>query len=263
MRDLLGSGLVAEAAAHHMNGGGGRIRAQIALDAAARLGLDTTTALSCAAASELLHNASLVHDDVQDADKTRRNRPTVWQKFNVATAICVGDLMMSAAYASLAAHPDPARALKIMHDAISRTTQGQSEDLRARAGSLREYKSIAMAKSGPLLALPMRLALSAAGAPGDQTAKAIGARLAIAYQVLDDIKDREADLAIGSVNICLILEANGASSIEAACEARREAREALQEMRILAAQLPAGSGQAYCNLADQMDRALQELLDAA
>lgn len=263
MRDLLGSGPVADAAAYHLNGGGGRIRARLALDAAAGLDLDNTAALSCAAGSELLHNASLVHDDVQEADEMRRNRPAVWQKFNVATAICVGDLMISAAYGSLAAHPNPARAIKIMHDAITQTAQGQSEDLRACAGSLEEYRSIASAKTGPLLSLPVSLALSAAGAPGDETATAIGVRLAIAYQMLDDIEDREADIAAGSVNICRILETECASSIQAVNQARCEARAALKDSRRLAAKLPAGAGLAYCNLVDRLDSAFQELSHAA
>jgi geranylgeranyl diphosphate synthase type II len=263
MRDMLGHGPVADAAAYHLDTGGARVRSRLACDAAAALALTPAVATACAAAVELLHNASLVHDDVQEQDDTRRGRPAVWRKFGPAAAICVGDLMISAAYASLAAHPDPARAIARMHDAIASTARGQTQDLQASPTDVVGYRSIAAAKTGPLLALPVQLALCAAGAHGEDIAETVGARFAVAYQALDDIADRDADLAAGRINICTIFEAHGASPAQAAQHARALARSALDDACTHAAWLPAGVDRAYRNLADRLDSALTEVSDAA
>ena len=263
MRDLLGHGPVAEAAAYHLDTGGARVRARLAWDAATELAMTPVVATACAAAVELLHNASLVPDDLQERDETRRGRPAVWRKFGPAAAICVGDLMISAAYASLAAHPDPARAMSLMHDAVAHTARGQALDLRACPTDIAGYRAIAAAKTGPLLALPVRLALCAAGARGDEIAETVGARLAVAYQALDDIADRDADIAAGRVNICAIHEAHGASRAQADHQVRALARSALDDASICASRLPAGVDRAYRNLADRLASALTEVSDAA
>ena len=76
--------------------GGGRVRAKLGLEAAEILNLDDPGRLACACGPELLHNASLVHDDLQDRDETRRGHPAVWRRFGPAAAISIGDLMISA-----------------------------------------------------------------------------------------------------------------------------------------------------------------------
>lgn len=263
MRDLLGHGPVADAAAYHLDTGGARVRARLAWDAATELGLTQVVATACAAAVELVHNASLVHDDLQERDETRRGRPAVWRKFGPAAAICVGDLMISAAYASLAAHPHPARAISLMHDAVAYTARGQSMDLQAHPTDIAGYRAIAAAKTGPLLALPVRLALCAAGASGDAIAQTVGASLAIAYQTLDDIADRDADIAAARVNICAIYETLGSSPVAAARQASAEAQSAMDDACAHAMRLPAGVDRAYRNLADRLVGALTEISDAA
>lgn len=263
MRDLLGGGPVALAARYHLDGGGSRARASLALDAAAALGLGDAAATSCACAVELLHNASLVHDDLQERDATRRGRPALWRKFDAATAICAGDLMISAAFAALARHPDPQRALTIMHQSVAKTAHGQVDDAAALTASLSDYHALAGAKTGPLLALPVRLVLCAARAAGDEIAADIGRKLSVAYQVLDDLTDVDDDRAAARVNTCVLLETSGQSSLNAAMIARYQAQRALQAVRRLADRLPHNAGIAFCNLADRLDSALMELADAA
>ena len=263
MRNLLGGGPVAFAAQYHLDGGGSRTRAILALDAGAALGLDPSVAASCASAAELLHNASLVHDDLQEHDALRRGRAALWRRFDAAAAICSGDLMISAAFASLAAHPNPADALMLMHKAIAETARGQSDDLRASCASLTDYRALAAAKTGPLLALPVRLALCAAKVSGDAVAAEAGGQLAIAYQTLDDLADRDADCAAGRINICVLLEAGGLTQSEAAKRARSDAQDALTAARRLAVRLPNTAGIAFCNLADRLDSALTEFSHAA
>ncbi len=88
-------GGVGEFAKFHFETGGKRLRARLALEAvhALTLNFSASKAVGWAAACELLHNASLVHDDIQDGDRVRRGKPTVWVRCGVAQAINVGDLM--------------------------------------------------------------------------------------------------------------------------------------------------------------------------
>lgn len=263
MRLLLGHGPVADAVAYHLESGGARTRARLALKASAVLGIDQSAALSCASASELLHNASLVHDDVQEGDALRRGKPALWRKFGLATAVSAGDLMISSAFAGLATHPDPATALGLLHDAVAQTVLGQAIDLEAGATSVDEYIKLASAKTGPLLALPVRLALSAAGQGGDRLARDTGYAIAVAYQVRDDLADRDADRAGGRINLCALLEARGLTPYQAFETACHEGSGALRKARRLAALLPGNSGRAFCNLADQLESAFMEISHAA
>ena len=190
---LCGTGPVAAGVQYHLETGGGRVRAKLGLEAGEILDLDDQVALACACGPELLHNASLVHDDLQDRDETRRGHPAVWRRFGPAAAISIGDLMVSAAYAALASHPDPARAILLAHDALSRTARGQAKRPAARGASVEAYRAMVADKTGALIALPVRLALAARQLNGDALAVACGDALAFAYQALDDIADREAD----------------------------------------------------------------------
>ena len=263
MRALLGAGPVAEAAIYQLENGGSRTRARLALDAASGLGLDTESAVACAASVELLHNASLIHDDLQEGDVSRRGRPAVWRRFDAAVAICAGDLLISAGFACLGRHPVPATAIALAHAAVASTAHGQVGDLRTPPATIADYRVLAGAKTGPLLALPVRLALSGASVPGDAVAAQLGGWLAVAYQALDDLNDLEADRRMGRANLCMLLEASGFGPAAANAMARNEARAALTCARSLASGLPLGAGRAFCNLADRLDSNLTEISHAA
>ena len=256
---LCGAGPVVEAVRYHLSAGGGRVRARLGLDAARTLGLSDKAAEACACGPELLHNASLVHDDLQDEDSVRRGHPAVWQRFGPAAAVSVGDVMISAAFASAAGHPNPSRAISLMHEAVTRTARGQARDLLKPRPDLASYRDLVSEKTGPLFALPVRLALAAADADGDAVAAEIGDTLAIAYQVLDDIRDLDADLDAGRLNIINVLEP-GVCGIS---QALAVAREALQSVHARAAELPDESGTPFCNLAVWMDSAMTEHANAA
>jgi len=254
---------VAAAARYHLSAGGGRVRAQMGLDAAHALGLSQTAALCCATAPELLHNASLVHDDLQDGDTTRRGKPTVWSIYGRDVAISTGDLLISAAYLAIANHPRTGAAICAMHDAIAITISGQAWACNAKIPSSQDCAAIATQKSGPLLALPIRLALIAADAPGEDAAIRVGHSLAIAYQTIDDLADRTADLLAGSTNICLSLEAEGYEFGEAQFIARRRALAALTTARTDLRDIPQGAGAPFLTLANRLEDQLKELADAA
>ena len=135
MREMLGDGTAASHACRHLDAGGNRVRARLALDTARILGLPETPSIAVAAASELLHNASLVHDDLQDGDTTRRGATCalgpLWRRFrHYAPGICCYPL----AYAALvsAATSRTGRVVAVMHEAVAATIAGQVDDLFRR-----------------------------------------------------------------------------------------------------------------------------------
>ena len=76
----------------HIKTGGKRLRAKLTLQLANVFNIDLQNAFHWAMAVELLHNATLIHDDVQDGDEVRRNKPTTWVTYGVPQAINAGDL---------------------------------------------------------------------------------------------------------------------------------------------------------------------------
>jgi|694.fasta_scaffold32973_6 geranylgeranyl pyrophosphate synthase len=247
MIDLVreGSGEAGRAAAFHLAAGGSRVRARLALDAARALALRDRDAIAIAATCELLHNASLVHDDLQDRDVVRRGQDAVWRRYGAAAAICVGDLLLSAAYAALARTGPAAAALIVrMHQRVAAVISGQCHDiaLQGRAiASLETYEQVARAKSGPLLILPTELALALAGHE-DAIPNAVeaGALFAVGYQIADDLEDVQRDALTEELNIVAVLAAAGETQPQA--RARDLAVVRFGQAHAAATVLPCGCG---------------------
>jgi geranylgeranyl diphosphate synthase type I len=112
---------------------GKRFRPLLCLFAAESVGGRWTDAVTAAAAIELLHNFSLIHDDIEDHDPSRRHRPTVWKLWGEPQAINVGDAVFAEATRTvLASHPDPAVCLEVARrfsDCVLRLTEGQYMDM--------------------------------------------------------------------------------------------------------------------------------------
>ena len=89
----------------HLASGGSRTRAVLALAAGHSQSLEKIARLSIATSVELLHQASLIHDDVQDEDSTRRGQAAVWTVAGKSSAICLGDDLIGAAFEELAQLP--------------------------------------------------------------------------------------------------------------------------------------------------------------
>jgi geranylgeranyl pyrophosphate synthase len=236
------------AAAYHLGSGGQRVRGRLALSAGLALGLSKPDALCIAAAAELLHNASLVHDDLQDRDAQRHGQSAVWVKFGANVAVCTGDLMISAAYAALCGitqlHKLPAL-LGLVHERVASAIAGQCADLSAVAGSvadLASYRRIALAKSGALLSLPLELALLASGyGAWAEHARDAAWAFSVGYQMVDDLADVEGDSQSGALNIVLVLRHAGFGA-GAQAQARRCGLEHLDRAIALAEELPRESG---------------------
>lgn len=243
--------MIAQAAHHHLGSGGGRARAKLALQSAQALRLPFETSRAISAACELLHNASLVHDDLQDGDTDRRGNLAVWKKFGSNTAICLGDLMVSAAYAAIASAPADQLPEMIthMHRRVSDVIGGQHADLESDCTTIVEYNEVARLKSGPLLGLPVELTLIAANRAVDlPAAMAASDAIAIAYQTTDDISDTERDFEAGGLNFLAMVEGDIATRAHAArLHASQYARSAIT----IAKSLPDGSGDGLVALAEK------------
>ena len=257
---------LASAIRYHLAAGGSRTRASLALDCAATLMLDDEQAVSVAAVPELLHNASLVHDDLQDCAINRRGRKAVWLVYGSEIAICVGDQMLSSAYGALAKFPEPVAVPKLLrrvHARVTKVIDGQTRDLASNKKvvcNFSEYESIAAAKSGPLLGLGMELALIAAGFERESQVAASAARnFAIAYQIADDIQDQAEDGAHtvkpSALNAISVLRATGVTNPVAI--ASLKALRALGRARQAALQLPCGSGASLLVYIDRLKTRLE------
>jgi geranylgeranyl pyrophosphate synthase len=239
------------AAGYHLSSGGQRVRGRLALSAGLALGLSKPDALCIAAAAELLHNASLVHDDLQDRDELRHGQPAVWTKYGANVAVCTGDLMLSAAYAALCGVSQVGQVallpklLALVHARVADAIAGQCADLSVAAHSvddLAAYKRIAQAKSGALLGLPLELALLASGhGAAAEHARDAAMAFSVGYQVVDDLADVERDTQSGALNIVFVLQQAG-FGVDAYSKARQFGMEYVNHAISLANELPRESG---------------------
>ena len=176
---------------------GKRIRSLLVLLSAGAAGGDWTAALPAAAAVELIHNFSLIHDDIQDQSRVRRGRPTVWTKWGTAQAINAGDAMYTLAYfavSRLEKTASPVLALQAytrLEKACLNLTRGQYLDMAYETcGELAvdDYWPMVEGKTAALLETCTGLGSLIGGAPARQVAKfeEFGRYLGLAFQVLDD-----------------------------------------------------------------------------
>jgi geranylgeranyl pyrophosphate synthase len=180
--------------------------------------------LRAAAAVELVHSATLVHDDVIDRAELRRGRATVVAAAGREVAIATGDLLFSRAFAELARNEDPAQ-LQALSDASSALAEGellQREDAYAPQVTIERYLRRCELKTAALFETACRLGALVAGGVGvgsTDLADSLGTfarRIGLAFQILDDVLDvsgpvertgkaRGTDLLDGTVTLPLIL----------------------------------------------------------
>ncbi len=177
---------------------GKRIRPMIVLLATASAGADWKPSLPAAAAVELMHNFSLVHDDVQDNSDKRRGRETVWKKWGVPMAINVGDALFvmsnQAMMDLIKTHPasNVVRAAAILHDTCLDLTRGQFLDMSYEERndlSLEDYWPMVGGKTSALLSACTHIGalLGNAGEAEQEAYRQFGYHLGLAFQVQDDI----------------------------------------------------------------------------
>ena len=207
-----------EAARWYPDAGGKRLRPVMAMLACEAAGGGGEVSLPVALAVELVHNFSLVHDDIMDRDATRRGRPTVHMKWDESTAILAGDVLFARAFEVLSAIPDAAShrdASRLLSEAIRRLCEGQALDMlfeRDEHVTTQAYLDMIRGKTALLFeaaarggALCVRRGSDASHdaanilAPPGHTAEAVSALsvygecFGMAFQIADDILDVTGD----------------------------------------------------------------------
>lgn len=192
---------LAEAIRYSLLAPGKRLRPRLALLAAEACGGAVDDALPAAVAVEMIHAYSLVHDDLpaMDDDDLRRGRPTCHKQFDEATAILVGDALLTRAFEVLATEIQPPERVARCCAELARAAGasalvgGQADDLAAefRQIGLERLQSIHRRKTGALFRASLQLgAIAADATPGQQQAlAAYGENLGHAFQIVDDLLD--------------------------------------------------------------------------
>jgi geranylgeranyl diphosphate synthase, type I len=184
-----------EADGRPRNGAAGKaVRPTLALLSAELVGAPPETAVPGAVAVELVHNFSLLHDDVMDGDTERRHRRTVWSLWGPAAAILTGDGLLGLAAEVLLESPSPhaARATRELLVATRELIRGQAADLAFETRddvALDECLAMADGKTGALLAASSCIGAVLAGGPAEvvDALRAYGRHLGAAFQLVDDL----------------------------------------------------------------------------
>ncbi|MFI5987522.1 polyprenyl synthetase family protein [Streptomyces sp. NPDC051555] len=173
---------------------GKALRPALVLLACQGIGGRAEQALEAATAVELVHNMSLLHDDVIDGDLLRRHRPAVWSVFGLPAAILAGDALLSLAGRVLSEAPGPVGAAGPgwLDDSVQQLVEGEFADTAAEGRddvTLAESMATAEAKTGSLIALSCALGALAGGADPARTAhlRRFGHHAGAAFQLVDDI----------------------------------------------------------------------------
>jgi len=183
---------------YHLGAGGKMIRPALCVLTCEALGGEMESALDFAAAVELLHNALLVHDDIEDGDEMRRDQPALWVKYGIAHALNTGDYLLGAAYGAVLGTRGSAelkgKLITAFNDAFMRTVEGQALDIRFRADpafTLEKYQRMVELKTGYYLAVGMVGGAMIAGASDEAIGRLwrFGTYAGPAFQVRDDVLD--------------------------------------------------------------------------
>ncbi len=187
-----------EAVKYHLGTGGKRIRPLLAILTYEALGKEPRKIVPFAASCEVLHNWILVHDDIEDGDRMRREKPTVWVKYGIAHGINVGDLMAHKVFELiLKSDFDEKIVLKLTEATMTaaiKTAEGQAMDINLRnndSPTEDDYMKMITGKTTHYLTLPMVGAAIAAGSKQDMINRIIefGRFIGPAFQITDDILD--------------------------------------------------------------------------
>ncbi|WP_243866494.1 family 2 encapsulin nanocompartment cargo protein polyprenyl transferase [Actinophytocola oryzae] len=180
---------------HVPSGGSGKaLRPTLVLLSSAAVGGTPRDAVPAAVAVELVHNFSLLHDDVMDGDLTRRHRPTAWSVFGIGSAILAGDALLTLALDVLAAssHPAAGAAMRTLSAAVQDLVEGQCTDMDFEQRStvdILECENMVAGKTAALIGASCALGAMFGQASQDRVGhlRAFGEQLGLAFQHVDDL----------------------------------------------------------------------------
>ena len=243
---------------------GKRIRPLLLLLSCEAAGGRWQDALPAAAAVELVHNFSLIHDDIEDNSPLRRGRPTIWKKWGIPQALNAGDSLFTLAHLEILRLEETAspaitlKATRLLHETCLRLTQGQYLDIsyeNRRDLTLDSYWPMVSGKTAALLAACTGLGALIAGTDEDRQDcfAQFGHFLGLAFQVQDDLlgvwgdaaltgKSAESDLLTGKKSLPVLY---GLSLDGSFAQRWQQGPLQLEEIPALASQLEAEGGRRY------------------
>ena len=186
---------------YHMSTGGKRIRPVLAIMACNSLGGDINKIIPFAAACEVLHNWLLIHDDIEDGDRIRRDREAVWVKYGLPHGINIGDLMSQAVFKMILRSGERGvdektvfKLVNLMADTTIKTAEGQAMDINLRNSNNPtedDYMRMVTGKTAYYMTAPIIGGAIVADADDEIINKIIefGKYAGPAFQIADDILD--------------------------------------------------------------------------
>jgi geranylgeranyl diphosphate synthase type I len=177
---------------HVVLAGGKRVRPTVTVLVCEALDGDQETAVEFAAGIELVHNASLVIDDIIDESAIRRGSSAAWTEYGHGPAIIASDGLLGEAFALFSAD---GRAMQAVSEAMVQLGEGEASELVAQPVDESEYMALARRKTGALFRAAAELGAIAADADA-YTVEAFGQyaeRVGVAFQMRDDVLDATAD----------------------------------------------------------------------
>jgi geranylgeranyl pyrophosphate synthase len=223
-----------EMSRYHMSTGGKRLRALIPSWVYAAYGRDPLTAVSLGCAVEMVHNATLVHDDLQDGDQLRRGLATVWKKYSEAQAINCGDAMFQFAFqilCELDLEPSSFRRMALrLTQATLLVIEGQAQEFLMKDElnpGYERYLEVVQGKTATLISAAVTCAMEALGLPEEvcERARIASLNAGVLFQIQDDVldvygdkkRDRPAtDIAEGKISALVALLNEAAKGPESA-----------------------------------------------
>jgi len=192
---------LSEAMGYSLMAGGKRVRPILALASYAAVGGRSDNILPVAAAIELIHTYSLIHDDLpaMDNDDFRRNKPTAHKVFGEATAILAGDALLTDAFHIISgAKTDPGKLIRVIHELSMASgpegmVGGQTADimLESKKAKKKDIIYIHTHKTGALIRASVRIGAIMADSPVDKLSSLTkyAEKTGLAFQIIDDILD--------------------------------------------------------------------------
>lgn len=185
--------IIQESARYILSSGGKRVRPQLALLAARAVGGSLSRTVPLAAACELVHTATLVHDDIVDESDSRRGRTAVQFHIGNSASVLMGDYLVVRAFGLVARDPE-AQLWKIMVDTITRMCEGEVLQIRVKgdtALNLEVYEVIIECKTALLFSTCARFGALTGGVAPEvvQGLADFGYNVGMAFQIQDDILD--------------------------------------------------------------------------
>ena len=191
------------------------IRAQLALASGELLNLPKNTVIKWSVACELIHTASLIHDDICDQDEKRRGLTTIWKKYGVPAAICLGDFIIAQAFQKLSEIETGWHQTILLNSlslSMKKIIVGQVYDVGVdiKKISMKDYEQIAYEKTGPLLMTPLDGMFRCKELPESELngLNKLMNSIGLAYQMINDyknIKSRKTDISLNHLNFISIL----------------------------------------------------------